>query len=621
MSKCGIVVAALATGVSMFAHAAPAVSTAERAERVLVMQKLMQQEELKFEKQVQQHDPVDVSTRDLPNAALLILRANGPVASAEKMLRDVFAAQNMKQDSPDYGNVPWRTADPSVKDANAIEFTMQPMAAIFYNYGKQFSPAFRVEAEAHLRAVMIALAHHPLRVTYTNIFLMNTVNTMLLAQYLHDDASMERAQKQWQDWVQYTQQNNIHEFNSPTYYATDLADLTYGILYVKDEIIRRQMQQAAELIWQDIGCMFLKGDERLAGAHSRDYQFLTGRGSLEMNLYLEGLFTSPDGNFTDPFLEKVAILENERPGGFHPSKTVFDINRLPERIVQQRADANPAYTRYTYLTQSFAVGTATGSYKGQDKMFSADLVGGKVPPVSITVVPDSSGSPYGVRKQRDRSGHNKPTHLPANLSSAQEKGVTLLLFDLDPRAAANGESYATNLILPAQPDQLLLDGKAVPPASTLRVDANLDSVIAVRVEHSCFAARIFAVESLDGRVPSFTLQADKEGWSHNAIRFAIQHSATDVKGSSARHLHVAMLVEVSPCDTSAEQASERLRTAQVRAIASPAMFTVTASVGKLRLEVAEDLTTRLPVHRKVNGVEMESAVFKLNGKSILVLAQ
>lgn len=599
---------------------AQSVPVTTRAERIAVVQRVMETQEKRFEERVQA-DPPSQGTRDLPNAALILLRANAPSSRAENLLQRVFDVQNMDPASPDYGTVPWKFADPSVRDANAIEFTMQPFGALLLQYGDKLSPAFHQTMEPHLRAALVAEAHHAVKVSYTNIFLMNTVNTLLLAQYLHDDVSWARGISQWKQWMAYSAQAALHEFNSPTYYATDLADLTYAILYVRDPTVRRQMQEAAALIWTDITANYLAGAHHLAGAHSRDYQFLAGRGSLEVNLFVEGLAPTPADGFPDLYLEKVAVLENERPGGFHPAPAMIEETKLPVRTLRARYDLQPGRTRTSYLTQSFAMGTANGSYESQDKMFAVDLVGPSPVP-TIIVTPDAFDNPYGLHKTRDPGGHDKPHHLPPNLSSVQEDGLALLVFDLDPREASEGQDFVTNLVLPANPDSFLLDGRAIKLSASTRETASPSSVVGLRIRTSCFAARIFAVDPLDGRAATVSLQGDREGWENGAVRLVIQHSSTLVsKSEGQRHLHVGILADVEPCAAASGSGgvialTNKLRAAQTSGQADAATFRARAEVTGHRLALVEDLKTRLPSSQQIDGTDVPTPFYQLNGKDV-----
>jgi hypothetical protein len=589
----------------------------ERNARILVAQKALQEKELAFERNLVR-DPTGGSVRDLPNAALIVLRGGGPPQIAEGLLERVFKLQNMNKDSDGFGTVPWKMSDTTVKDQNAIEFTMQPMGAIFFNYANKLSPGFLKDADTHLRAALVGMAHHNIKVSYTNIFLMNTMNTMMLAQYLHDDAAFERGKKQWQEWREYTRQNGIFEFNSPTYCATDLADLNYGGLYVKDPVIHAQIVEAEALFWKDIASNYFAGVDHLAGAHSRDYQFLTGRGSLDMNLYIEGLHSPSDTYFEDLYLEKVSVLENERPGGYHPSQEILDIVHMPERVVELRHNVNEAYQRYTYLTDKFAIGTATGSYCPQDKMFAVDFATESKLPVTISVSVDALGSEYGLNKILGKDGHSKPQHLPPFLSNVQDKGLALLVYDINPTSAHDGNNLSTNLILPTHVDRLVLDDHPLKPSASLKEAAHLNSIIGLRTGSSCFVARVFNVENLDGKKPTFSLEGDHEGFDHGAIRFVIQHSSSEVKSPVSRHVHVSMMAEASECkdDAGLDKAIQRLHDAALSTSAIKNIWTTKASVGSRQLELVEDIDTRLPVSRKVNGVEVEHPVFRLNGKSV-----
>ena len=602
-----------------FAPPAHGQTAADRPQRLLFMEKVMSGEMDKLDKQLLR-DPKNATTRDLTNASLLILRTNGSPASAELLLRRVFSLQNMDRTSRDFGTIPWKIDDPSVKDANAIEFAMQALGAVYLGYGDHLSTGFKKDSQEHLRAALVALANHRVSVSYTNIFLMNTMNTIELAEYLGDDDALQRGYRQWQQWWSYTQQNGIHEFDSPTYYAVDLGDLDLGFLYVKDGAIHQQIQSALDMFWRDILSNYLLATGHLSGAHSRDYYPLTGRGGLECYLYMEGLFTPGKRRFADLFLEKVDLLESERPGGYRVSQDILDIAKTPERIVEQRWDADHSFIRYTFLTQDFAIGFATGKYGEQDKMFAADLTGHdpQNPPTSITLVPDVLDSPYGLVKTRDRSGHMKPTHLPLNLSGVQDKGLALLVADLDPATAVDSPTYATNLILPSNATRIMIDKDAVKVSPSLNLPLSDRSILGLREEQSCFVARIVSVDKLNGVAPSIALKADSLGLSNGALRLTIYHAQASFSNSDQRHLHVAMLVKAQSCkdDNDLSLAMAEIRNATVEVSKDPDAWQGVVHAGSSKLELQEDPTTRRPAVSKVNDRPVVSAVFNLNSRAM-----
>ena len=606
-----LVVLPAAPALALSADAAP---QEDRAKRVLFEQHSLIEMANSLGNRLKR-EPNNTTTRDLTNASLLLLCTKGSPAAAEVLLRHVFAVQDMDKSSRGYGTVPWKIDDPSIKDPNAIEFAMQALGAVFLGYGDSLSPEFKKEADEHLRAAMVALANHHVAISYTNIFLMNTMSTLELGEYLHDDASLQRGYKQWHDWEAYTSANGVHEFDSPTYYAVDLGSLNLGYVYVKDAATHQQIQAVLDMFWRDIAANYLAPAQHIVGAHSRDYYFLTGRGGLEYYLYVEGLYEPGNEKFADQFLEKVDFLESERRGGYRVPQEILDIARLPERTIQQRWDESPELSRYTYLTQSFAIGFASGKYGDQDKMFATDLTG-HAPLPSITLVPDDLDSPYGIKTAVDRSGHAKPNHLPLNLSGVQQKGTALLVSDLDPAVAFGQSTYATNLILPANGTHILLDKKAIKVSPSLNEPASMDSVVGVRSEHSCFVARVVSVDSLNGSKPTIALKADSAGLSKDVLRLVIYHAQSSFTSADIQHLHVTFLVEASACQDDAELATAmvRLREAKVHSLVKDGAWQGTAELGTLKLALTEDAAKRRTASASINGSTVTLPVFTLNDR-------
>lgn len=236
------------------AHCGSDLTPAERTERDQVLMAILDKAFARLNTQLSQK-PDTVSTRDLTNGALYSLQRGQDAVVAETLLRKLFSVQNMDSNSPDFGNIQWTLNNPQVKDANSIEFDMQAMGAIFGGYGRGLPPDFRKDAELHLHAALIALAHHRVPVSYTNIFLMNTLNTLELGEYLNDDVALARGRQQWAAWREYTAHYGIHEFDSPTYYGVDMGDLVLGFRYVKDQLIHAQISDALIYFWKDIAAL------------------------------------------------------------------------------------------------------------------------------------------------------------------------------------------------------------------------------------------------------------------------------------------------------------------------------------------------------------------------------
>lgn len=341
-----------------------------------------------------------------------------------------------------------------------------------------------------------------------------------------------------------------------------------------------------------------------------------GFGGLDFSLFAEGILND-QAALTDVFLEKCHVLENDRPSGFHPSREMLQSVAPPVRIVEQHFDEAPERENYTYITPDFAMGTSEGSYGPQDKMFAADFAAA-APVPSITIVVDSFGSPYGLTQTLDGSGHSKPMHLPPNLSSVQKGSVAFLAYDLDPSRDFKNASVGTKLILPASADELLLDGERVTVSNKLDLPAHAGSVVALRVGHACFAAKLLSVDDLQGTAAQMHLKADDLGLKHGALRLLVEHGKVDRDKGPANHLHVVWIAAMRACSDHAglSEFASQMREAVLQAKDDGKAWTGQVSFASTHLSLTEDLSSRLPSTRAIDGHQQPSPVFVVNGNPI-----
>ena len=310
----------------------------------------------------------------------------------------------------------------------------------------------------HIQAAFVALRRHKVPVTYTNIYLMKTVNLILCGEAIGDETAARDGYAQLDTWIEHTRQAGIGEFDSPNYYAVNLNSLLMGHRFAARPEAREKFRRLLDLFWSDIAANYFPGRGTLSGPHSRGYEFLRGHESVELFLYTEGLRQTPPS--VEPSIGRQFLLLSEIAGGYRPPAGVLRLASLPERIVESRYRAEPHRDRYNYVTPDFAAGSASGHYGTHDKLINIELANQRDLPV-IYVAPDAIDHPYGKLKSKDRSGHLKPVHAPLNAASVQHKGALLTLLDLDPSALAETGSFATNVVVPAGADALVLDGKPV----------------------------------------------------------------------------------------------------------------------------------------------------------------
>jgi hypothetical protein len=600
-------------GLTTVVAAGPPLTPAERQTRLAEIRAGIARTATGLERNLAQPQAV-LTRRDLPNLALFRLATGADPREAERLLRLAFADQDTDPHSKEYGSLSWLVGSSAVSDENMVEFGTQAVGPILLEYGGCLSPEFRKELQPHLRASVAALRRRTFRTpAYTNIFLMKAVNLILLGEAAGDATAADDGYAELDHWIAYTRETGIHEFDSPTYYAVDLNSLGLGYRYARRPGAREKFRAILDYFWSDIAANTFRG--HLAGPNSRNYDFLRDAGGLDCYLYAEGILPALTIDKLD--LEKVYVLVSLAEKGYHPDAKVLALADGAERVVRQRWDTRPGTDRYHYLTPGFALGSAGGSYGPQDRLLTAELASAKDLPV-ITVVPDVFDEPYGKRKTKDRSGHNKPTHLPLNAAAVQERGALLALLDLDAAKAPETDSLATNVLLPARADALRLDGKPVSVETGLALTGRRDCVVGVREGESAVVVRVFRADGCAGQVPVPVLKADAVGLASGAARLAVYHYQGPARRLEEPHVRVGLLVLAEHCrdDRGFAELLERVRAARIEDRDREGVWTVRARVGDVELEARHDLKTGRIRARRVNGREMETAVLSLNGTDL-----
>lgn len=198
------------------------------------------------------------------------------------------------------------------------------------------------------------MSHHFVPVSYTNIYLMKTVNIMLIGKALSDTAWMNLGKQMLDTMVAYTSKAGIHEFDSPTYYATDLESLYIGYALSNDLATRQKLKILLDTFWNDIAANTMQTG-KLCGAFSRDYDFLFGTGGLMYYQYVEGLRDLTIAPLVND--EMVLLLAGGySDSGYIPDQSVLAANTIPERIVLSRFDTASRNDRYSYISPYFSLG-------------------------------------------------------------------------------------------------------------------------------------------------------------------------------------------------------------------------------------------------------------------------
>ena len=146
----------------------------------------------------------------------------------------------------------------------------------------------------------------------------------------------------------HTAENGICEYLSPTYYGVDLGCLGFIATFAKRERGRKQAEALLKLLWTDIAANWYEPAMRLGGAHSRDYNYLFGRGYCDHQLRIVGWLPMPEkfhlGGLLYPMLSR-----------FKPDSRLrkMSLEKFP-RLVRQTWGDYWYQTATNYATRSLA---------------------------------------------------------------------------------------------------------------------------------------------------------------------------------------------------------------------------------------------------------------------------
>jgi hypothetical protein len=563
-----------------------------------------------------QHQAADPSkpcrTRDLNVAALISLMAGDDSKTAEDFLRRSYASQEMNSTARSFGQLRWIVTDANITDANAIEFASLPMGPLLLRFSNHLSPQFTDFLKPHLAASVASLRAHRVKTSYTNICLMNAVNLILMGQATSDQSAVTDGRHRLDDWITYTRKNGVAEFDSPTYYGVVLNSLAEGYRYATDAQDRAKFKTILDYFWTDIAANYFPPAQRMGGPYSRDYDFLAGTGDLD--IWLADAGWSDAKALKSPSLDGVFLWDNSRAGGYEVPAKATELAYSGSREVLSTWGDSPSRIRWNWQGKSVAIGCTSGSYGEQDKMFAATFAGDREMP-QIALVPDAHDAPYGVYKEKDRSGHSKPVHLPPSLGSVQSGGTVLLSMDLNPaKLPDSAAGMSTNFVLPSQAT-ITINNQPANLSAGQQIDVPTDAVVTITTGGATVGIRLIAADSLNGHPPQLTLAADELGLSHHAVRLKLAHLAAG-ELSKSEHLRVAFLIVAADTDQPQQLITE-LAQAELTDHVDGDTWHLAAKLPSLSLEVDRSATDRNAISaQRINGRDAVPMVLSVDGKDL-----
>ena len=264
---------------------------------------------------------------------------------ALQVLEAVLRCQERREGDPHHGNFFWMAEDDVVGDLNAVEFNLESLTPMMIRHGDRLPLPLQSRVLDAIRLGLQEIQRLDVLVAYSNIAVLDVVNSCLGGELLRDAKIAARGYRKLAEWMAFTDQHGIpFEYNSPTYTAAIIRALKLLCDLTQDHDTRIRARTMSARLGLSAGLHIHPRTGRWAGPHSRAYQ---------PTVVCE---TPPESS----------LLEGWIADGTLPA-WVDDVVRYRPQALQvvETAFAGREMGITTYHSRSFALGVAASGFGNQ----------------------------------------------------------------------------------------------------------------------------------------------------------------------------------------------------------------------------------------------------------------
>ena len=389
------------------------------------------------------------------NAAYCLLRANRSLDKIDVLLAVAEEMQEKDSAEATFGNFRWYWRDGYVMDHNAVDFCMQEGALIARDWRKKLTDRQRQAFDRICERAIVGAINHRVRSSYTNIALMNAANLVLLGEAFGRPDAFDEGVKRLDDFILTTALFGVCEYASPTYTAVDLDSLHRLHEFVRDPGVRDRAERLLRLFWSDVLASSFLPTGRLAGAHSRDYDYLYGLGGVAHYLRAAGFAAPLPGKRELPPLR--FELSRWRPG-----ETIRALAETTPRFVESMWGEETGQVRTLWTGRHVSLGIAGANYWNMDIPLAVDFAATNRLPRAYFIA-DGRRDPYGMKKiPEGRGPHEKTIHLRPFWAGVQREREALGLAVYRPQdIPPETPTLESHVVFPSEVDEVLVNDSPV----------------------------------------------------------------------------------------------------------------------------------------------------------------
>ena len=446
--------------------------------------------------------------------------------------------------APSYGNMYWGWSETGgdVGDGNNVQFCVQYGLLIKLLFDDRLPHEARKTLDQIFELATIGIRNQPIRISYTNIYVMRIWNLVALGQVYRHPSVVEEGRKFFDIWLNHLARFGNREYDSPTYCGVDIESLLLIHRFSTDNVIKTKAADAINFFLTDLCSHYNQRGGYLGGAHSRDYNRVFGRDLLEEK-YLNPLMGGKNTN--NHLFHQVCLSELQNIGLTPVQKELM--NRK-DRFIVQRWDSIPNAFSCDYVGNKVSIASSNQSYSPDDKSFVVYLSSPKIPQMlNIAYNMEGRDDHYGTwsaEGKGEKLKHLMPANYPSNggwgktrhlmyfMQAAQNKNEFVMLAAGEKDHNCINNYLNSTIILPNTFDELWIGNDIISvPEMGGKIAFDQTNTLFARFEDVGFAIRILWSNADQGTKMTlcndgFNYQPTRENFkmaNGKGLRLTLQH--------------------------------------------------------------------------------------------------